>query len=95
MLRGKGHYAESAQLPPVLAIGPGLRGAAASKGLPSILPRISCQPVCVQEEVPTQAVIHLPAPPGTENIMIPRAAPRSLGDIQDRAESSSATAGMH
>eukprot|EP00959_Pyramimonas_sp_CCMP1952_P401985 8423475-Pyramimonas_sp.AAC.1 len=65
MLRGKGHYAESAQLSPVLTVGPWLRGAAAPKGLPSSMPRISCQPVCIQEEVPSQAVVHLLTPPGT------------------------------
>eukprot|EP00959_Pyramimonas_sp_CCMP1952_P323886 6778449-Pyramimonas_sp.AAC.1 len=58
------------------------------------MPRISCQPVCIQEEMPTQAEVHLPAAPGTKYIMILRAAPRSQGDIQDRAEKSSAIAGM-
>eukprot|EP00959_Pyramimonas_sp_CCMP1952_P207909 4348903-Pyramimonas_sp.AAC.1 len=75
-LREKGHYAESAQLPLVLTTCPRLRGAAASKGLPTSMPRISCQPVCIQEEIPTQAAVHLPAAPGTKYIMILRAAPR-------------------
>eukprot|EP00959_Pyramimonas_sp_CCMP1952_P395232 8281239-Pyramimonas_sp.AAC.1 len=59
------------------------------------MPRISCQPVCIQEEMPTQAAAHLPAAPGTKYIMILRTAPRSRGDIQDRADKSSAMAGMN
>ena len=69
-LRRNGHYAESAQIPPVATVGPFLRGAAASKGLPTSVDRISCQPVSIQEAVPEHNATISPSQlPGTKYII--------------------------